>query len=437
MLLLLAACRLQFAPGTFEPHVYLGWRSEDTATTIQVSYHTSESEKESIVRYDIEPRHGDASAYRFLSRGQSVVLPGADRRVHHVELTGLAPGTPYYFLAGSADSGGARERKFRTLRHDGSGVRIVNGGDMGTGRMVDQMTTLAAAASPDLALIGGDIAYANGDAGKLELWDRWLSIWGRNMVTPEGWTIPMVLAVGNHETNLIRMGGDRRLKAPFYYALFNQTGDERSYFARKLDRNLTVLAIDSAHLHAPFGKQRRWLVDQLEKRSPEETIMALYHVGLYPSHRSFLNPLNSLVRLSWQRVFDHFRLPVALEHHDHTLKRTKTLRMGREVAPGEGTLYLGDGAWGKAGREADPSRWYLAHTESRLHFWQIDVRAREIEFQAVSETGEVLDRHTLQRQRRRRSPRFELRESELFRQIDSDPELRPFLEDFPSRGEDR
>src|SRR5690606_83076 len=128
------------------------WRSEDTFTTIQVNFHTRGEPSDSRVYYDVEPRNGDPAAYSFQAKGHFHFWEGADRAVHHVELTELTPGKTYYFIAGDPKSGYTSERKFKTLSPQAPTLRIVTGGDMGTGSQFETITRLAGQTNPDVVL---------------------------------------------------------------------------------------------------------------------------------------------------------------------------------------------------------------------------------------------------------------------------------------------
>lgn len=426
--LVTVACK-PFSEGDFKPHVYLTWRSEDTARTMQVHYHTSGPYEASVVHWDTEPRGGNPALYRRKSAGFAVRWAGTERAVHHIELTGLEPGTVYYFITGDSKSGFGTEKKFKTLPGTSNRLRVVNGGDMSVGKDFEALARLAGQTNPDLALIGGDIAYANGDPANTTLWDRWLEIWGKTMVTSEGLLIPMVLAIGNHETNSWP-ARERKKRAPFYFSLFHQDPDQRTFFVRRIADDLSLFVLDSAHIESPFGKQREWLKQKLEVNRHVRTTMALYHAGLFPSMRSEWNPHHLLLRMSWLKLFDHFQLSLALEHHDHTLKRTRYLRHGSEVAPHEGTLYLGDGAWGKGGRTADTTRWYLAHAASEIHFWLLDIRADRIEASAIGPERRLLDHHILERRPKGWTPRSGPLKDDpqlLIQEIRAQPEFAPYL----------
>ena len=65
-------------------------------------------------------------------------------------------------------------------------------------------------------------------------------------------------------------------------------------------------------------------------------------------------------------LFEKYRVPVVLEHHDHTFKRTKPLLDG--LADDNGVLYLGDGSWGRLRTPKEPDKLaYLAASSRDYH----------------------------------------------------------------------
>ena len=119
---------------------------------------------------------------------------------------------------------------------------------------------------------------------------------------------------------------------------------------------------------------------------------ALYHVPLYPGFRLPQDPYAAAGRRHWRPLFDQYRLTVAFENHDHVLKRSKLLRNDKVDAAG--TLYLGDGCFGKPPRllrgprrEDRTKRWYIARSLSVAHFWLVDLSAEKAVFKGVDERG--------------------------------------------------
>jgi len=388
LVLSLLLCSLATSLRAAPRHVYLTWQ-DDTSTTITVNYQTMEGSDSSSVYYDTEPRHGDVAKYRYRTTGSRHQIPAlADGRwIHWVELKNLAPGKSYYFTAGSTTNGFTAERQFRTVPNGNQTVRFVNGGDMGAGPELDILLPLAAKREPQFAVIGGDLAYANDVMTNFNLWDSWIDKWETNMITPAGLTIPMVLAIGNHEVR----GGYHKTpaEASFYFRYFAQDS-ERSYYSRRFGKNLVLFLLDSGHAATHAGDQTYWLDSELESFKNVRHRMAFYHVPMYPSVRAYGGILSDHGRKNWLAVFDKHHLTAAFEHHDHAFKRTHLLR--EEKVDPTGTLYLGDGCFGKAARALSPEKgWYHAKTASLQHFWLVDASPRRVEYRAVDMKGVVFD----------------------------------------------
>ena len=83
------------------------------------------------------------------------------------------------------------------------------------------------------------------------------------------------------------------------------------------------------------------------------------HVPAYPSYRKPEGTNGKAGtgagnRKHWVPLFEKYRVPVVLEHHDHTFKRTKPLLDG--LAHDNGVLYLGDGSWGQLRTPQTPEK---------------------------------------------------------------------------------
>lgn len=365
-------------------HVYLTWRG-DTSTTMVVNYQAPGPNGASRVYYDTEPRAGDKGAYRFRAEGASGHLPGDDdgRWVHHVGLENLAPDTTYYFTVEAPYR--YTEHSFKTMPGDDSPIRFINGGDMSILPKEARLVKRAASFTPDFVLLGGDLAYENGDLGNKVFWDIWLSRWSKYMTLANRSLVPIVAAIGNHEVN--DGGGSPVERAPFYFTYFDQGG--QSHFSLRFGANLAIVVLDSDHIDS-HESQAPWLAERLGELRDYPFLAAAYHVPLYPSNGGFDERKSVAGRTWWQPAFEEFGLDVAFEHHDHTLKRTFPLRDG---APSEtGVVYLGDGCMGMIRREIrEPRPAYLAEASGTSHFWVVDVSATEMRCQAVDEDGAVVD----------------------------------------------
>jgi hypothetical protein len=368
-------------------HVYLTWQG-DTSTTITVNYQTVEETETSTVYYDTKARNGKISDYRFHAAGTRHKIEGLDdgRTIHWVELAQLKPGASYYFVAGDSPHGFTAERKFQTIPDGHQPFRFVVGGDMVAGPTLPAFLQQAARHEPKFAAVGGDIAYANDRLTNYTRWDAWLDAWQQGMVTPKGFTVPMVLAIGNHDAHGF---GSSPTNAVFYFGYFAQQHD-RSYFSRKFGKNVVLYLLDSGHLVPHGPEQAAWLDGQLEADRKFPHHFAVYHVPLYPGNRLYEGAPSAAGRKAWLPVFDRHHLTTAFEHHDHVFKRTKLLRNNQ---PGpNGTLYLGDGGWGAGARTVGSVlRWYEAKAASVQHFWLVDVSRTRVEYRAINKDGQIFD----------------------------------------------
>ncbi|MCH1571771.1 MAG: fibronectin type III domain-containing protein [Longimicrobiales bacterium] len=373
-------------------HVYLTWEGS-TTRSMTVNAHTDASITGAEVRWgQLEEDHEgpvDLSELAQTATGAAHQVPDLEdqRNIHVITLDGLTPGGVYGFVVGSDENGWSAARKFRTISDSPDApMRFLSGGDMGLSWEVRALLAHGAAAEPHFAVIGGDVSYADGALDNVDDWDDWFNDWERVMVTPEGFTVPMVIAAGNHEVQGGYLGGADR--SPFFFGFFAQPGNE-SYFRMTFGPNLVMYVLDTGHV-VSHESQTGWMREVMAEDSAYPNRFALYHVPLWPSHRPYDEPGSIRGREHWMPLFDEFALTTALENHDHTLKRTKLLR-GGEVDP-QGTLYLGDGAWGRGDRPIDLTpRWYLEKAGATRHVWIIDVTPGGNEYRAVDLRGQVID----------------------------------------------
>lgn len=303
--------------------------------------------------------------------------------VCRVSLRSLEPDTSYRFEV----PGSGRVLRFRTAPEEAqASYTFVSGGDAGPWATTSRVCRLAARHDPLFAVLGGDLAYANGQLP--QRWIGFLARWHEGMVTPEGRAIPMLVSIGNHEVNKTILPRSRA-SAPFFYSLFNLYR-ERSHARLDIGESARFLFLDTGHT-TPISQQTSWLESQLAASSKFPHLFAVYHVPAYPSYRDYEAPPSDEVRDEWVPVFERYGVDVAFEHHDHTYKRTKLIRGGAVAA--DGVLYFGDGAWGVYERIADPveDHWYLAATRSTNHFIVTHIDGGDRRHSIYDETGELFD----------------------------------------------
>ncbi|MGJ8671992.1 fibronectin type III domain-containing protein [Rubritalea sp.] len=386
-------CSLHSSVADTTPRFTVFTYAGDPSTTLTVNWQTySKPLANPIVKYGTLPIAEAMTGSHKSVEGEMSQIEGLNGRyIHRVHLTELTPNTRYYISL--CDSDGkplpeSSEYTVWTIPTDDSPLRFVTGGDMGTSEDVRTLLRHAASREPNFAVVGGDVAYANGQLGNVHLWDKWLTYYTEEMVTSEGDSIPLIVGVGNHETQ--GMFGKTFKDAPFISGLFGQDM-KKNHFSRRFGENLALLILDSNHT-ASHESQVDWIRSELTKFEDVPYTVAVYHVPLYPSHRGFMEEHSALGRKYWAPVFDEMNLTVAFENHDHTHKRSHLIKDGKVSTDGTGTLYLGDGCWGRNVREIDyGGRWYLKECTSSQHFWCVDSNTSGIVYRAVGMENQVFD----------------------------------------------
>ena len=305
--------------------------------------------------------------------------------MHTVGLTGLAPDRDYRCRI----EGDAAVHAFSTMPADASEpITFVAGGDLYKESFDKRMYVVVAARDPMFVVIGGDIAYDNGEPSRVSRWFHWLDAWDEYMVTSDGRLIPMVVAIGNHE--VLGRYDQTPAEAPFFYSLFKWPG-ETGCNVLDFGEYMSIIALDSTHTHPVGGVQTQWLQRTLAERVHQPHVFVVYHVAAYPSVRSYDGPICALIREHWVPLFEQYGVDIVFENHEHAYKRTPLIRNG--TTDPDGVLYLGDGAWGANLRSVHTpaDTWYLDRAESIHHVIVVTIHGDERRFEAVDQYGTVFD----------------------------------------------
>ena len=314
--------------------------------------------------------------------------PFTDLKVFRAELTGLSPGTDYRFRVGKQSP----TYRFRTMPSKATNaIHFISGGDCGVNAHTAANNVQAARQDPMFAVIGGDLGYDNGRSVEVSL--AFLRNYSEHMVGRDGRLIPLIACIGNHEVD----GGYNkpRAKAPFFYALFDGLYPEKGFAALDFGDYLSLILLDTGHTTPIAGEQAVWLERTLAARVEHPNVIVINHVPAYPSYRNAEGAngkegTGAGNRKHWVPLFEKYRVPVVLEHHDHTFKRTKQLLDG--MADANGVLYLGDGSWGRLRTPKQPEKLaYLAASSRDYHLSLHRIQGEERFHLALDEHGRVMD----------------------------------------------
>jgi hypothetical protein len=369
---------------TFKPRaLFLTWHRDPT-TTMTVQWIGSEADGAARPVWYAKKKESIWKTQAHTTRR----FPLTDEWLHRAELTGLKPDTDYVFRVGTDSA----ELGFRTMpEKDTNVIQFVSGGDCGTGPHPRATNKLAAAQMPQFAILGGDLAYENGENPDQFL--EFLENYSDDLRDEKQRLIPMLACLGNHDVS--GKYGQPREHAPFFYALFGGLFTDTGYAALDFGQYMSLIFLDTDHTSPIGGAQTDWLEKALKEREDCLNVFVANHVPAYPSHRAFEGTdgdkgTGEDNRKYWVPLFERYKVDAVFEHHDHTYKRTHPLLDGR---PNEkGVLYLGDGSWGRIRKPTDmDKRPYLAVASEDYHVSVHRIEGRQQFHVALSDSGRVVD----------------------------------------------
>ena len=176
--------------------------------------------------------------------------------------------------------------------------------------------------------------------------------------------------LGNHD---VREGRQDQCQ----YALFNMTG-QNYYKIEKGNGIAEFFMIDSTDFDAT---QQNWLEISL-RQSKAKWKIAVFHHPIYSSGKTHGSAVGLRKRL--EPLFTRYGVNVALSGHDHIYERTH---------PQKGIQYFVSGAGGEV-RRGDVDRksgLSAASFDDDNHFMVIEIGGNQMSFEAISETGVVVD----------------------------------------------
>jgi 3',5'-cyclic AMP phosphodiesterase CpdA len=253
-------------------------------------------------------------------------------------------------------------------------IRFAVLGDWGTGEddeyaVAAQMYNAHRSTPLDFILTAGDNIYPDG-AGRhfVKKFERPFASLIRDQVK-------FYAVLGNHDVEEGR--NDQRS-----YPLFNM-GGRPYYTVQQGDGLAEFFMIDSTDLDST---QTGWL-EQALRDSKAKWKVALFHHPIYSSGKK--HGSEPKLREILSPIFQRYRVNAVISGHDHIYERSK---------PQQGIHYFVTGAGGKIRRGGadlkSPTRAFSYDEDN--HFMLMELDDRMLRFQAVSETGLVVDRGTIE-----------------------------------------
>jgi predicted phosphodiesterase len=233
--------------------------------------------------------------------------------------------------------------------------------------------------NPSFVLHSGDMV----EAGSMQsLWDTWFTDLDENWVGDNGYTIPIIPCLGNHEGNAIN-----------YYEQFTLPGNEQWYY---LDWGPTLRIIVLNSEATPFQistDQANWLRRVLYSTSEHTWKIVMFHRTLYSSG-GYSNATDLIPY--WVPLFDKYHVDIVIQGHTHHDHRLKPMKNNAEVSSyEEGTMYLTSAGWG-APLYVYFEQPYSAYGKKALHFTLFQLYQNgTLHLEAKDVTGTTFDEVTL------------------------------------------
>ncbi len=320
----------------------------------------------------------------------------ASNSTHSVSLSGLWPGTRYFYQVRSRigdEEAASPTFSFRTFTESGD-ITFALVGDTGAGSLAQyDIARQLQLAAPDLVLHLGDIVYKSFKTGAADL--RFLSVY-RNQMSE----VPWFATIGNHDLDT----ADR--DAPYLEALFLPTnsasGTEHYYSFDHGEAHFVCLFVpdlrfrpDFAHLALTNGSpQYQWLTNDLA-RTGKPWKMLFFHLPLSTSSFHAREDQNAN-NLSDQLELQDMLLPIAHQYgvqaifngHDHNYERFAPIRGVHRVVSGGG----GGNLYSMFFRDETSAQFY-----ARYHLLRASLNAERLKIEAVDGQGEVFDTMVIHR----------------------------------------
>jgi len=345
-----ASAQPQFHVGPYLQHV--------TQTSITIMWETTEP-ADSRVDYGLSAEYGSHAA------------SPEPAKIHTVTLTGLKPDTHYFYrvTSGGLTSEGAT---FDTAIPADKPFRFAVYGDSRSSdpTMCRRVCEAIAKGQPRIVINVGDVV-TNGSE-----YDQWKTQF-LDPASAFSRTVPLYVAIGNHEQN-----------AHWYYDYVSYPAPE-NYYAFSYG-NSRFVVMDTNQDYAPNSPQYKWLVAELSSKEAQAAawLFAFFHHP--PYSEGWDNPSydgEPLVRRHLVPLLEKCGVDMVFNGHTHDYERGFM----------NGVYWIITGGGG-----ASLDHWvrgfeHIAISKYVYHYCELDVTARELTLRAVTPDGQVIDTVTVRR----------------------------------------
>lgn len=308
---------------------------------------------------------------------------------YQADLTGLAPGTDYFYRIFMNGENLTTEGEYRLHTAGPGPFSFLVFGDSGAGSAAQtQLALRMDAERPNFVIHVGDIAYQEGTFGQFT--DNYFSDYATLMRRAS-----FFAAAGNHEYYTPGAAPYLALHSPptetvpppdlgRYYSF-----DWADAHFIALDSNL----LDNAHA-AAGARMLDWLENDLATSRAAWRIVYFHHIP-YPVSQHIDDPLCTAARERVVPMLERYGVQLVLTGHEHNYERSAPMRGGASVATAaRGTVYISTGGGGGILHPVRPRDYYVKQA-SVNHYLRVEGDASQLTVRAIGIDGREFDRVTL------------------------------------------
>jgi acid phosphatase type 7 len=309
--------------------VHLSWIS-DPSTTMTILWQT-EDIKTGAVDYGTDQM---AEPLR-INLDEDSILKTDYGIIHEATLSGLSPGTLYYYRCGSNEGGWSRRYSFRTAPVELPFKFAVLGDTQNFRDIRRKIATMIKAQEPLFIIQCGDMVNLGINN---KLWDEWFDDM-QDLISGT----PLMPVMGNHDNYCMQIHG---LCSKMFeqFAMPDNNIPQKKEYWYSLDvagTHFTMLNSEKEAGIGPDTDQYKWLEEDLERSGKAEWTFAFMHK---PPFSMGAHGDDESVKKYWVPIFDNYNVDIVFSGHEHLYERTKPLT-GNHPSD-TGTVYIVSGSSG-------------------------------------------------------------------------------------------
>lgn len=308
---------------------------------------------------------------------------------YQADLTGLSPGTDYFYRIFMNGENVTAEGEYRIHTAGPGPFTFLVFGDSGAGTAAQtQLTLRMITEQPNFVIHVGDIAYQDGTFGQFtaNYFDYYATLMRRSC---------FFAAPGNHEYQTPGAAPYLALHSP-PTATVPLADLDRYYSFDWADAHFIALdsnLLDNAYA-AAGARMLDWLENDLATSRALWRVVYFHHIP-YPVSQHIDDPLCTAARERVVPILEKYGVQLVLTGHEHNYERSVPMRSGAAVAPAtRGTIYITTGGGGATLHPVRPRDYYVKQG-SVYHYLRVDADASQMTVRAIGADGREFDRVTL------------------------------------------